>query len=81
VIEYRLIMTGICVLCALAPAARIWPVIDLVITTALLTGIGLVLLVACAREAGREIRFRREMRALDARDAHRLAAARTEART
>jgi hypothetical protein len=78
--EYRLIMTGIAVLCGLGAASAVWPVIDTVMTAGLLTLAGLAVTGYATREAVRELRFRRDMRALDARDASWAAerAARTE---
>jgi hypothetical protein len=71
--EYRLIMVAIVVLCGLGAASSIWPVIDAVMTAALLTLAGLTVAGYATREATRELRFRRDMRALDARDAARAA--------
>lgn len=63
--EYRLILAAIVGLCALAPLTLVWPALDAVLCAVLLgagaagvAGYGL-------REAVRELRFRRDMRALD----------------
>lgn len=63
--EYRLIMLGGVVLVGLAPLTAAWPVIDIVMTTLVLGGAGVALAGYWLREAVRELRFRREMRALD----------------
>ena len=63
--EYRLIMTGASVLLGLAPLTAVWPVIDVVLTTLVLGVAGAALAGYWLREAVRELRFRREMRALD----------------
>jgi len=77
VTEYRLILAALVGLCALAPLTLVWPVLDTVLC-ALLLGAGAAGLAGYwLREAARELRFRRDMRALDTRDAAR-AAARTE---
>ncbi len=76
--EYRLIMIGIVVVCGLGFATSLWPVLDLVISSALVGALVLGALLAGGREAVREIRFRREMRALDAGNAIRRAVQRTE---
>lgn len=77
-IEYRLIMIGIVGVCGLGFTTSLWPVLDLVITSALAGALVLAALLAGGREAVREIRFRREMRALGAENAIRRAAQRTE---
>lgn len=76
--EYRLIMIGIVVVCGLGFTTSLWPVLDLVITSALAGALILAALLTVGREAVREIRFRREMRALDAENAAWRAAQRTE---
>ena len=63
--EYRVIMLGVGVLVGLAPLTAVWPVIDVVMTTLLLGAAGVALVWSVLREAVREFRFRREMRALD----------------
>lgn len=79
--EYRLIMAGLTVLCVLAAASAVWPVIDVVMTAGLLGALALGVAGYWGRELLRECRFRAEMRALDARDADpaALAAARVAA--
>jgi len=64
--EYRLNMLGVGVLLGLAPLTAVWPVIDVVMTTLFLGAAGVALVGYWLREAVRELRFRREMRALDA---------------
>lgn len=61
--EYRVVMTAIGVLCALGAASSLWPVIDVVMTAALLGGLGLAALTAAARTVVGEILLRREIRA------------------
>lgn len=73
--EYSRIMLALVTVCGLAAASAVWPVIDVVLTAALLTGAGALVAGYLGRELWRELRFRRDMRALDARDAA-LAAAR-----
>jgi hypothetical protein len=63
--EYRLIMFGVGILLGVAPLSAIWPVIDVVLTTLVLGIAGVALAGYWLREAVRELRFRREMRALD----------------
>jgi hypothetical protein len=63
--EYRLIMFGMGVLVGLAPLTVVWPVIDVVMTTLMLGAAGFASASYWLREAVRELRFRREMRALD----------------
>lgn len=75
--EYRLILAVLVGLCALALLTLVWPVLDAVLC-ALLLGVGAAEVAGYwLREARGELRFRRDMRALDTRDAAR-AAARTE---
>jgi hypothetical protein len=69
--EYRLIMLGGGVLLGLAPLTAVWPAIDVVMTTLLLGTGGVVITGYWFREAVRELRFRREMRALDSARPHR----------
>ena len=69
--EYRLIMLCGGVLLGLAPLTAVWPVIDVVMTTLLLGTGGVVIAGYWLREAVRELRFRREMRALDSARPHR----------
>ena len=69
--EYRLIMLGVGILLGLAPLSAVWPVIDIVMTTLLLGTGGVVMTGYWIREAVRELRFRREMRALDNARPHR----------
>jgi hypothetical protein len=69
--EYRLIMLGVGILLGLAPLSAVWPVIDSVMTTLLLGTGGVVMTGYWIREAVRELRFRREMRALDNARPHR----------
>jgi hypothetical protein len=72
--EFRLIMLGIGILCGLAAASAVWPVIDVVMTVGLLGVLGLLVAGYLGRELVRELRFRRDMRALDRLDATRAAA-------
>lgn len=76
--EYRLIMIGIVAVCGFGFVTSLWPVLDLVITSALAGALVLAALLAGGRETVREIRFRREMHALDAENAARRATERTE---
>jgi hypothetical protein len=69
--EYCLIMLGGGVLLGLAPLTAVWPVIDVVMTTLLLGTGGVVMAGYWLREAVRDLRFRREMRALDNARPHR----------
>jgi hypothetical protein len=72
--ELRLIMTGIAAVCGLAAGSAVWPVLDAVMTAGLLGALGLAVAGYLGRELVRELRFRADMRALDARDAARAAA-------
>lgn len=72
--EFRPIMLGIGIVCGLAAASAMWPVIDVVMTAGLLAILGLLVAGYLGRELVRELRFRRDMRALDRRDATRAAA-------
>ena len=72
--EFRLIMLGIGALCGLAAASAVWPLIDVVMTVGLLGILGLLVAGYLGRELVRELQFRRDMRALDRRDATRAAA-------
>ncbi len=70
--EYRAIMTGVYLLCGLACASGIWPLVERITTAAfvaLLALSGLAVAGYLGRELVRELRFRAEMRALDRRDA------------
>jgi len=75
--EYRLIMTVICGVCALGPLSAAFPIVEhcanigfgVLAGLLALSGLGYV-----GREVRRELLFRAEMRALDHRDAARLAA-------
>ncbi len=67
--EIRLLMLGIGIVCGLAAASAVWPVIDVVMTVGLLGVLGLLVAGYLGRELVRELRFRRDMRALDRRDA------------
>lgn len=63
--EYRLILAALVGLCALAPLTLVWPALDAVLC-ALLIGAGAAGVAGYwLREAVRELRFRRDMRALD----------------
>ncbi len=73
--EYRLIMAVVIVLCGLGAASAFWPVIDAITTTAVIGAVALAGLVNLTRITVRELRFWRDMRAFDRRDAA-LAAAR-----
>jgi len=64
--EYRLIMTVLAVLVTLAPLTAIWPVLDAVLVVLLLGGAGAAVAAYWLREAVRQLRFRRDMRARDA---------------
>ncbi len=75
--EYRLILAVLIGLCALAPLTLLWPVLDTVLCALLWGTVAAGVAGYWLREAVRELRFRRDMRALDARDAAH-AAARTE---
>lgn len=69
--EYSRIMLALVTVCGLAAASAVWPVIDVVLTAGLLTFAGGLVAGYLGREVWRELRFRRDMRALDARDAAR----------
>lgn len=63
--EYRLILAVLVGPCALAPLTLVWPALDAVLCTVLI-GAGAVGVAGYwLREAARELRFRRDMRALD----------------
>lgn len=66
--EFRLIMRAVALLCALAAASAVWPVIDVVMTAGLLGALALGVASYWGRELVRELRFRADMRALDDRD-------------
>lgn len=70
-IEYRLIMGVLTMLCAIAPLTIFWPVIDVIMTGLVIGGVLAGFLGFWLREAWRELRLRRDMRAFDARDAER----------
>lgn len=72
-IEYRLIMAVLTMLCAIAPLTIFWSVIDVIMTSLVVGAVAVGFLGYWFREASRELRFRREMRAFDARDAERAA--------
>lgn len=72
--EFRLIMLAISILCGLAAASAVWPVIDVVMTVGVVGIIGAIVAGYVGRELVRELRFRHEMRVLDRRDAARAAA-------
>lgn len=69
--EYRLIMAGFALLAMLAPLTAVWPALDAVLCGLLLGAAGAAVAGYWLREAVRELRFRREMHALDTRDAQR----------
>jgi hypothetical protein len=69
--EFRAIMAGVALVCTLAPLTLIRPIIDTIATAVLLGAAGAALAGYWFRELVRELRFRTEMRALDARDAMR----------
>ncbi len=69
--EYRLILAVLVGLCALAPLTLVLPVLDVVLCALLLGTVAGGLAGYWIREAARELRFRRDMRALDTRDATR----------
>lgn len=64
--DYRLIMTGVALVAALAALTSVWPALDAVLVALLVTAAGGAVAGYWLREAVREYRFRREMRALDA---------------
>ncbi|MBN9102317.1 MAG: hypothetical protein J0I49_30095 [Pseudonocardia sp.] len=70
-IEYRLIMAVLTMLCAIAPLTIFWPVIDVIMTSLVAGAVLAGFLGYWFREAWRELRFRRDMRAFDVRDAER----------
>ena len=70
-IEYRLIMAVLTMLCAIAPLTIFWPVIDVIMTSLVAGAVLDGFLGYWFREAWRELRFRRDMRAFDVRDAER----------
>jgi cytochrome bd-type quinol oxidase subunit 2 len=67
--DYRLIMTGVALVAVLAAFTSVWPALDAVLVALILTAAGSAVAGYWLREAAREYRFRRDMRALDARDA------------
>jgi hypothetical protein len=71
--DYRLIMTAVSVVCGLAVLCSVWPALDVWLTALLLGSLGVPVAGYLGREAVREMRFRRDMRALDRRDAARAA--------
>jgi len=64
--EYRLIMAGVAAACGLAPLVAVWPALDVVLCALVLSAAAGMAGGYVIREAVRELRFRREMRALDA---------------
>ncbi len=66
--DYRLIMTGVVLVVALAPLTRVWPALDLALVVLIVGAVAAGVGGYWLREAVREYRFRRDMRALDARD-------------
>lgn len=71
--EMRPIMLGFGIVCALAAACSVWPALDAWLTVLVLVVVGTPVAGYLTREALRELRFRRDMRALDRRDATRAA--------
>ena len=67
--EYRLIMAVVIVLCGLGAVSAFWPVIDTIMCTAVIGAVALAGLINLARIGVRELRFWRDMRAFDRRDA------------
>lgn len=63
--EYRLILAAIVGLCALAPLTLVWPALDAMLCAVLLGAGAAGVAGYWLREAVRELRFRRDMRALD----------------
>jgi len=72
-IEYRLIMGVLTLLCAIAPLTILWPAIDVIMTSLVIGAVVAAFVGYWMLEAWRELRFRRDMRAFDARDAERAA--------
>jgi len=64
--EYRLTVAVLIALCALAPLTLVCPVLDAVLVALLLGAAAAGVAGYWLREARRELRFRRDMRALDA---------------
>lgn len=73
--EYRLVMAGLVTLVGLAPLTIVWPALDGIVCVLLLAGVLALVAGYWLREARRELRFRREMRALDAQQARGAVAA------
>lgn len=65
-VEVRLIMAGFALLAVLALLTAVWPALDTVLCGLLLGAAGAAVAGHWLREAVRELRFRREMRVLDA---------------
>ncbi|GAA3225053.1 hypothetical protein GCM10017691_13590 [Pseudonocardia petroleophila] len=63
--DYRLIMTGVALVAVLAAVTSVWPALDGVLVALILTAAGGAAAGYWLREAVRECRFRRDMRALD----------------
>lgn len=63
--EYRLILATLAGLCALAPLTLVWPALDAALCALLLAAGAAGVAGYWLREAVRELRFRRDMRALD----------------
>lgn len=63
--EYRAILAGLSVVALLASLTSVWPALDAVLGALLLGVIGTAVAGYWLREAVRELRFRRDMRALD----------------
>ncbi|WP_219419353.1 hypothetical protein [Pseudonocardia nigra] len=66
--EYRLIMAGVGLVAVVGVPSSVWPVIDLVATAGLLGLLALAVAGYWGRELVRELRFRADMRALNAHD-------------
>lgn len=64
--EYRAIMAGFALLTVLAQLTAVWPALDAILCGLLLGTAGAAVAGYGLREAVRELRFRRDMRALDA---------------
>ncbi len=62
--EYRALMLAITVICGLACAGGIWPVVDLVMTVVVSVLIGAALVAAAGAAARRELRIRRRLAAI-----------------
>jgi hypothetical protein len=69
--DYGRIMAGAVLVVALVPLTAVWPALDAILVGLVLGGAGAAFAGYWLRELVRELRFRRDMRALDVRSAAR----------